>query len=315
MTSKKPLLVVAEFDNNPNNTVDRAIQIAKLLGCDLDILLCEPSDGALIGGFSVFDEAQIIRQHIRQMQEDFVDELAECARNAGITVSTAILEQRPVGDGILARAQEIDACIVMKGTQFHSKAERSILVDTDWQLMRTCPYPLWLVKRAEIRENLLIVAAVDPTHAHDKPAALDQVIVDSAKVLAGQADGELHLFHSYERLAGIGAAANRSLKATKLPIDEIDQRIRKDHRRALDKLAEKNGIGAANTHQLPGRTRELLPTFVRGRKVDLVVMGALSRWGIKRMIIGSTAERVLDHLPCDVLIVRDNDHRIGDRHK
>jgi nucleotide-binding universal stress UspA family protein len=33
-------------------------------------------------------------------------------------------------------------------------------------------------------------------------------------------------------------------------------------------------------------------------------MGALARWGLKRAILGSTAEKVLDHLPCDILIVR-----------
>jgi nucleotide-binding universal stress UspA family protein len=33
-------------------------------------------------------------------------------------------------------------------------------------------------------------------------------------------------------------------------------------------------------------------------------MGALARWGLKRAVIGSTAERVLDQLPCDILLVR-----------
>ncbi len=37
---------------------------------------------------------------------------------------------------------------------------------------------------------------------------------------------------------------------------------------------------------------------------DLVVMGAVSRSGIQRLFIGSTAEEVLDRLPCDVLIVK-----------
>jgi len=35
-----------------------------------------------------------------------------------------------------------------------------------------------------------------------------------------------------------------------------------------------------------------------------VVMGALSRSGLKRLFIGNTAEAVLDALPCDVLIVK-----------
>jgi universal stress protein E len=33
-------------------------------------------------------------------------------------------------------------------------------------------------------------------------------------------------------------------------------------------------------------------------------MGAVSRSGLKRVFIGNTAERVLDELPCDVLVVK-----------
>ena len=33
-------------------------------------------------------------------------------------------------------------------------------------------------------------------------------------------------------------------------------------------------------------------------------MGAVSRSGLKRVFIGNTAERVLDDLPCDVLVVK-----------
>ena len=33
-------------------------------------------------------------------------------------------------------------------------------------------------------------------------------------------------------------------------------------------------------------------------------MGAVSRRGLQRTFIGSTAEKVLDHLPCDLLIVK-----------
>ena len=45
----------------------------------------------------------------------------------------------------------------------------------------------------------------------------------------------------------------------------------------------------------------LVPTLKRS---DIVVMGAMSRSGLKRMLIGNTAERLLDRLPCDLLIVK-----------
>ncbi len=57
-------------------------------------------------------------------------------------------------------------------------------MDADWQLMRTCPFPLWLVKPHEFREEHLVIAAVDPTHEHDKPAALDEAIIKMAKLLS-----------------------------------------------------------------------------------------------------------------------------------
>ena len=40
---------------------------------------------------------------------------------------------------------------------------------------------------------------------------------------------------------------------------------------------------------------------------DFVVMGAVSRTRLQEIFIGSTAERVLDRLPCDVLVVKPGD--------
>jgi universal stress protein E len=44
-------------------------------------------------------------------------------------------------------------------------------------------------------------------------------------------------------------------------------------------------------------------------RADIVVMGALARSGLKRLLIGNTAERMLDRLNCDVLIVKPREFR------
>ena len=38
-------------------------------------------------------------------------------------------------------------------------------------------------------------------------------------------------------------------------------------------------------------------------------MGALARSGLKRLLIGNTAERVMDHLPCDLLVIKPKGFR------
>jgi nucleotide-binding universal stress UspA family protein len=135
-------------------------------------------------------------------------------------------------------------------------------------LIRKLDFPLWLAKPNHWDNSPIIVAAVDPMHPHDKKGVLTQVIVDTAKSLAEKCGGK----------------------------DE--------HRRHLNSLAAKNDIDPNAVHLLPGRTREILPAFARSQDADIVVMGAVARTGLVPRIIGSTAERVLDHVPCDILVVR-----------
>jgi universal stress protein E len=47
-----------------------------------------------------------------------------------------------------------------------------------------------------------------------------------------------------------------------------------------------------------------IPALARSLRAGLVVMGAVSRTGLKRVFIGNTAEDVLDGLHCDVLVVK-----------
>jgi universal stress protein E len=69
-------------------------------------------------------------------------------------------------------------------------------------------------------------------------------------------------------------------------------------------LAATEDIDTAAVNLLPGRTREILPAFARSHNASVVVMGAVARTGLKRRMIGSTAEHVIDHVPCDILIAR-----------
>jgi hypothetical protein len=51
---------------------------------------------------------------------------------------------------------------------------------------------------------------------------------------------------------------------------------------------------------VPGELRAAAAALHAG----VVVMGAVSRSGLARLFIGNTAERVLDHVDCDVLVVK-----------
>ena len=110
---------------------------------------------------------------------------------------------------------------------------RALLTNTDWNLIRTCPMPLWLVKPQEFAETPVFVAAIDPMHQHDKPAALDDEILHVSKGISGKIGGEVHAFHSYDPRIAVATATANAYIPVSLPFDEIEQQMHEDHAEAF----------------------------------------------------------------------------------
>ncbi len=300
---KRNVLGVVELDNYPEEVVMRAGWLAKLFDCDLELVLSDPFMNRLGENFIYFADLQLLMDSVRKNQEIVLQDLATIAEDLGVTVRTSTSTDRPEAYMIASKADDCDALFVVKGTHWHSPSERASLRDTDWRLIRRIECPLWFAKPEPIREKPVVVAAVDPTHGRDKEAMLDHEIVRNAQSVAEKCRGRLLLFHAYERLEEIGARVTWRFKPEKLPLDELDEKIRDKHRKALQGLASECGVAADAVHQLPGRPEDLLPAFARANGASLVVMGGRARSGIKRRFVGSTASRVLDHMHCDVLVV------------
>ena len=173
---------------------------------------------------------------------------------------------------------------------------------TDWELLRASPVPVLLLKNGRPWRKRTILAAVDPSHAHAKPTRLDALIVDQAKQLARKLGSALHVMHaSFPSLFGMTLGDPS--------IDAVTLEATFDQQKAIDSKAF---AAFAGTARIPRARRHLvdadpvtaIPRVARKLGADLVIMGAVSRSGLKRMLIGNTAERVLADLPCDVLVVK-----------
>jgi nucleotide-binding universal stress UspA family protein len=49
---------------------------------------------------------------------------------------------------------------------------------------------------------------------------------------------------------------------------------------------------------------EVIPAVACRERIDLIVMGTVARVGIPGLFIGNTAERTLDHVDCDILVIK-----------
>jgi universal stress protein E len=89
-----------------------------------------------------------------------------------------------------------------------------------------------------------------------------------------------------------------------LPMNEVTDAMRVQHTEAVERLRKQHQVPPERTHVHQGSTRQLLLALTEQLRADAVVMGAVSRSGLKGLFLGNTAEDVLDRLHCDLIIVK-----------
>jgi len=231
---------------------------------------------------------------------DRLEKLADRLRRMGAKVTTAVATDYPAHEAIIRRAGRMKADLIVVDAQVHHRAPNLLRV-TDWELLRHSSVPVLLVKSARAYRRPTIVAAVDPQHSFSKPTGLDARILEAGATLEHLLGGRLHALHSYVPIPVM--AMSTSNYSVELP-DTIQRLAEKQARSGMDRLLGKSGIPRSRQHIVPKHPVDAIPQLVRETEAAIVVMGAISRSGLKRIFIGNTAERVLDDLTCDLLVVK-----------
>ena len=181
-----------------------------------------------------------------------------------------------------------------------------MLTATEWQLIRTCPVPLLLVKGGRWPKAPRLLAAVDPSHVDDRHARLDNAILDQTQALAGTLAGEVWVAHCYLSMATLEAAAAFPVlpEALGSSVEDYAGDLVHQRRAAVLRILEGRSIPAANLRLAEGRPEAELPRLAGEMQIDVLVAGAVSRSRLEQVFIGGTAERLLDRVGCDLLVVQ-----------
>jgi len=88
--------------------------------------------------------------------------------------------------------------------------------------------------------------------------------------------------------------------------DDLAVSARASAQKQLDKLSAqvKKARVKSRAFVLEGAPADEIVRFVRGRRVDLIVMGTHGRAGLAKLFVGSVADRVVAAASCPVLTVR-----------
>jgi universal stress protein E len=308
MTKKKRVvLVVVDPTASAHPSVERAAWLARHEPAQIELYISDYAPQlaqSRVAAAADDVRATVIDRHRRRLEQ-----LAEPLRAEGLTVAVDARLDHPLHDSIVRKAQDTGADLVIKDTHYQSALKRSIFSNTDWSLIRNCGATLWLVKARPAGRKPCFVAAVDPLHERDKPAELDNRILLTACTLGATLNGEVHVFHAFDVAAAIAISTDAMSMPIALPLNELADAMRAEHTDAVARLCKQHGLPPERTHVQQGSTRQLLLTLTEQLRADAVVMGAVSRSGLKGLFLGNTAEDVLDRLHCDLIIVKPDGFR------
>jgi universal stress protein E len=304
--SASPVLAILDPADAEGFALARARDLATALGSPLELFACE-FDQAMEGShFRVTERLEAAREARVKGRRAWLESLAAPLRAAGLEVRTDAVYANPRHEAVARRALHTGASLVVMRTHYHEWLTRATLSAADWQLIRICPAPLLLVKKGAWRETPRLLAAVDPSHRDDRHARLDHAILDLAERLVDALAAEAWVGHCVLAMASFESTAALAMMPEALgssPEDYANDLLRRSQAAVLH-LLEGRSIPGSRLRIAEGRPETELPRLAADLEIDLLVTGGISRSRIEQVFIGGTAERLLDRIDCDLLVVK-----------
>lgn len=294
------VMVVIDPDQESQPALEKVLVLAKLMNFELKLIACDYTQYLVEGYYFDAVDVRRLRKEYLQERNGALEALAEPLRERGLTVATEAFWAHPGYETIVSEAGRFGADLVVHHTRRHGALSRMFLTNDDWQLVRSCPVPLLLVKNKRWKEKPAILTAVDPLHGRHKPGGLDHKLLRVAGDVAKFLRGDVFVMHSYNQIP---------LSGTYL------EQARKDHKEAFEHLLAEFDIPVKRQYLLEEAPEFALCQLERDLSSDIIVMGAISRNILSDVFIGNTTEKVLDYLESDVLVIKPDDFRSPVNHK
>ena len=230
-----------------------------------------------------------------------LEAIAERLREQQLDVSVCVTWDFPAHEAIVRCARKHKADLIVAECHAGRRTLPWLMHLTDWELLRTSPVPVLLVKSGATWADLNVLAAIDPSHRFAKPAKLDSRILTAAAAFSSALKGTLYVAHSY---VPVPTGSIPMAGASSLLVEQIAEGSQARAKEGLKNAVSALRIPRNRQYLLQGTPVETIPRLAAKLVCELVVMGAVSRSGLKRALIGNTAERMLNSLAADVLVVK-----------
>jgi universal stress protein E len=267
----KRIVVILGGTESDDRALERASLIAKRMRCSLDLYwLNDPVNEPALVQFATRLEAQ------------------------GVTIESHYVHGQDLIEVLLSAWQEDHFSLVVKSCKPDHKG---VLLPLDWKLLRQMPCPVLLVKQESLWDGGRVLAVLDPRADQndlEHRRSLNQTVGMLAGLIAKEADAELMVTCCYPAPMLGAEQKQQSAKAMADEATDFLKRFTHDWHPEPTQLLV--GEGPADFW---------VSQTAKDTKATVVVMGTKARKGLRGWLLGNVAEQLMDHIQCDLLVVRE----------
>ncbi|WP_158972684.1 universal stress protein [Paraglaciecola sp. L3A3] len=307
---KNVLYVMNNHIDKPSPSLLRTVSLAKNNQADLTLLLVLPKLSLPSSAIKIgVSKGEIEKFALAREQENLQQLISELDKEVNVKAEIKI-GKRYLESIRVVLAEKFD--MLVKEVDKVSWLDRLITSD-DMHLLRNCPCPVWLMKKDEKLNYKQVLAAVDFDSGEDESCndELNNMIIDLGCAVSLAEFSTMHVVNAYNAPdAGfISLWVDEPDKVEK----ELYESEYRNSQYKMDKLLNglKQTLGdesfnflSLRSHIVKGVAGEELPKIAQKIEADLVVMGTIARTGIAGLVIGNTAETILNQLNSSVLAIK-----------
>ncbi len=293
------ILVIFDEKHHTQTAMFRAIELSRLTGASIHTIATTYTNLSFVDGELLVETEALLREGIQSNLNKELRSYIDSLDTKGIDISyESLWSPRPHYD--IARLCEKEPFdLLIKTANKHGRFEGIFHTPLDWHLLRECPCPVLLVSEDVWPDGGSVIAAIDANTDDKAHINLNGQLLETANYL-----GELLNISVFVANACPPLPVLVDLEYTSIdPSTYID---------SMHKIAEKNimatiepyNIEASNIRVLDGIPEDEIPKLADQLGSRLIILGTVSRFGLKGYIMGNTAEQLLHHLHCDVLALK-----------
>jgi universal stress protein E len=299
----RKVLVATDFSPHAQAAFKQAIWLARQSGAKITLAHTLPDFRKLVLSAShqakadlFYGDGGIFQREVRQQSDTRMRNLVTEMNATDLDVQVETLLGEPylqITHAVQAENHEL----VIVGTRGRSPWEQLFVGSTAKRLIRNCPASVLIVKEEHAGPPKVILAATDFSDVSRK------AVVQGLQ-LARLSGAAFHLLHVIDS----GDVPDDMLEMVPEG-GSLRQEINDEATKRLDEFVESLHEVSTPIHRhLSWGTpsRELTGT-AKNLAADLIVMGTVGRSGITGMLLGNTAETVLDTCDCSILTVKPDD--------